>query len=154
MTPYEAVYGQLPPSPTYYIHECSKVQAVDQLLQNHATMLAHLKENLHQAQIHMKQQRIGEVAYKLAFPPTAKIHLVFHVSCLNKVVGNHCRIQTSLPKLDEEGSILLQPEQVLDTRERHLCSRMIKEVLVKWKDKSPKDANWEPNIVLQQFLQL
>eukprot|EP00253_Pinus_taeda_P035461 PITA_35461 len=47
MTPYEAAYGQLPPSPTSYIPGCSKVQAMDQLLQNCATMLAHLKDNLH-----------------------------------------------------------------------------------------------------------
>eukprot|EP00253_Pinus_taeda_P029744 PITA_29744 len=169
MTPYEAVYGQLPPSPTSYIHGCLKVHAVDQLLQNRATMLAHLKENLHQAQNCMKQQvdqhcskhtfqegdqRIGEVAYKLALPPTAKIHPVFHVSCLKKVVGNHFRIQTSLPELDEEGSIWLQPKQVLDTREQHLRGCTIKEVLVKWKDTSPKDATWEPTTILQQFPQL
>ena len=55
MTPYEAVYGQLPPSPTSYLKGCSKVQAVDQLLQHRATMLAHLRENLHQAQNRMKQ---------------------------------------------------------------------------------------------------
>jgi len=158
VTPYEAVYGQLPPSPTSYIKGCSKVQAVDQLVQNHTTMLAHLRENLHQAQNYMKQQvdqhrserqfqegdqvfsrlqpykqtsledkgchklspkfygpyqvlqHIGEVAYKLALPPSAKIHLAFHVSCLKKVIGNNCKIKTSLPELDEEGSIWLQPE--------------------------------------------
>eukprot|EP00253_Pinus_taeda_P017330 PITA_17330 len=140
VTPYEAVCGQIPPSATSYIKGCSKVQAVDQLLQNCTTMLAHLRENLHQAQNRMKQQRIREVAYKLALPPTAKIHPVFHISCLKKVIGNNCRIQTSLLELDEEGSIWLQPEQVLDTRERHLCGHMIKEVLVKWKDTSSEDA--------------
>eukprot|EP00253_Pinus_taeda_P004931 PITA_04931 len=163
MTPYEAVYGQLPPSPTSYIKICLKVQAVDQLLHNRTTMLAYLRENLHQAQNRMKQQvdqhrlerqfqegdqRIGEAAYKLALPPTVKVHPVFHVSCLKKVIGNHCRIQTSLLELDEEGSIWLQPEQVLDTRERHLHDRTIKEVLVKWKDTSPEDATWEPATVL------
>ena len=56
MTPYEVVYGQIPPSSTSYIKGCSKVQAVDQLLQNHTTMMAHLRENLHQAQNHMKQK--------------------------------------------------------------------------------------------------
>eukprot|EP00253_Pinus_taeda_P032871 PITA_32871 len=167
MTPYEAVYGQLPPSPTY-IKGCSKVQAVGQLLQNRTTMLAHLRENLHQAQNRMKQQadqhhserqfregdqHIGEVAYKLALPRTAKIHPVFHVSCLKKVIGNNCRIQTSLLEVDEEGSIWLQPEQVLDTRERHLRGHT-KEVLIKWKDTSPEDATWEPATILQQFLQL
>eukprot|EP00253_Pinus_taeda_P001439 PITA_01439 len=129
-------------------------------------MLAHLKGNLHQAQNHMKQQAdqhrskhkfqegdqcIGEVAYKLALPPTTKIHPVFHISCLKKVVGNHRSIQTCLPKLDEEDSLCLQPEQVLDTQEQHLCGHMIKEVLVKWKDTSPEDATWETTTTLQQF---
>eukprot|EP00253_Pinus_taeda_P018390 PITA_18390 len=154
MTPYEAVYGQLPPSPTSYIKGCSKVQAVDQLLQNRSTVLAHLRENLHQAQNRMKQQCIGEVAYKLALLPTAKIHPVFHVSCLKKVIGDNYRIQTILPELDEEGSIWLQPEQVMDTRERPLRGRVIREVLVKWKDTSPEDATWEPTTILQQFPQL
>eukprot|EP00253_Pinus_taeda_P012571 PITA_12571 len=168
MTPYEAVYGQLPPSPTSYLKGYSKVQAVDQLLQHRATMLTHLRDNLHQAQNRMKQQklspklygpyqvlqRIGEVAYKLALPATAKIHPIFHVSCLKKVNGNNCRIQTSLPELDEEGSIWIQPEQVLDTRVKQLRGRMIKEVLVKWKDTSPEDATWDPTTILQHFPQL
>lgn len=32
VTPYEAMYGQLPPSPISYIPVCSKVQTIDQLL--------------------------------------------------------------------------------------------------------------------------
>eukprot|EP00253_Pinus_taeda_P014706 PITA_14706 len=79
---------------------------------------------------------------------------IFHVSCLKKVVGNNRRIQTSLPELDEEGSIWLQPEQVLDTRKRHLRGYTIKEVLVEWKDTSPENATWELATVLQRFSQL
>eukprot|EP00253_Pinus_taeda_P002216 PITA_02216 len=122
MTPYEVVYGQLPPSPISYIPGYSKC--------------------------------IGVVAYKLALLPTSKIHPVFHVSCLKKVVGNNCRIQTSLPELDEKGSLWLQPEHVLNTCERHLCGLTIKEVLVKWKDTSPEDATWELVTILQRFPQL
>lgn len=49
VTAYETVYDQLPPFLVSYIPGCSKVQLFDQLLQNHATMIAYLKDNLHQA---------------------------------------------------------------------------------------------------------
>ena len=54
-------------------------------------------------------------------------------------------------KLDEEGSIWLQPKEFLDQHEHHLCQRTIKEVLVQWKDTTPTDATWELATILQQF---
>jgi hypothetical protein len=92
--------------------------------------------------------RIGLVAYKLALPATSKIHLVFHVSYLKNVVGHNCRVQTILLELDEEGSLWIQPEAVLNFRERKLHGRTIKEVLIKWKDTSPEDVTWEPATIL------
>ena len=56
------------------------------------------------------------------------------------MIGTKCQTQTSLPELDEEGSIWLHPQAVLDLRERHLHQHTIKEVLVKWKYTTPKDA--------------
>ena len=56
MTRYEAVYGQIPPSPVPYLPSCSKVGEFDQLLQNHAAMIAHLKDNQHQVQNIMNKQ--------------------------------------------------------------------------------------------------
>jgi hypothetical protein len=50
-------------------------------------------------------QHIGQVAYKLILPTHSMIHLAFHMSCLKKVTGSKCKVQTSLPELDEEGSI-------------------------------------------------
>jgi hypothetical protein len=94
---------------------------------------------------------IGPTAYKLALLAASKIYLVFYVSYLNKVVGQNCRVQTILPELDEEGSIWLYPESILNMRERHLWGLNIKEVLIKWKEKYLEDATWEPTSILQQF---
>jgi hypothetical protein len=178
MTPFEAVYGQKPPSVLSYLLGASKVQAVDLTLTARQAILRTLKENLVMAHNRMKQQadqgrsecqfvegdqvflrlqpykqtslkaehcqkltpkfygpyiilkRVGQVSYQLSFSIHSKLHTIFHVSCLKKVIGAKCQIQTSLPELAEEGSIWLQPEAVLDQRECCLCQRTIKEVLV------------------------
>jgi hypothetical protein len=56
MTPFEAVYGQNPPSVLSYLSGTSKVQAVDQTLTVREAILHILKENLVMAQNRMKQQ--------------------------------------------------------------------------------------------------
>jgi hypothetical protein len=85
-------------------------------------------------------KRVGQVAYQLAFPSHSKIHHVFHVSYLKKVIGAMFQTQTNLLELDEEGSIFLQPQAFLDQHEHLLHQRTIKEVLVQWKDTTPIDA--------------
>jgi hypothetical protein len=67
------------------------------------------------------------------------------------VIGTKFQNQTNLPELDEEGSIWLHPEAVLDQCECFLHQRTIKEVLVQWKDTTLADATWEPATILQQF---
>jgi hypothetical protein len=96
-------------------------------------------------------KHVGQVAYQLALPNNSKLHPIFHVSCLKKVIGAKCQIQTNLPELAEEGSIWLQPEAVLDQCEHRLRQRTIKEVLVQRKDTTPTNATWEPTTILQQF---
>ena len=53
-------------------------------------------------------QKIGTMTYKLELPATSRVHPVFHVSCLKKVIGDKIPIQTILPELDEEGKIILE----------------------------------------------
>ncbi|KAI5443499.1 hypothetical protein KIW84_012224 [Lathyrus oleraceus] len=61
-------------------------------------------------------QKIGEVAYKLELPTQSKIHPVFHVSLLKKVVGNY-QVQGELPKeLEVVGTDDIYPDKVLGTR--------------------------------------
>ena len=55
-------------------------------------------------------QNIGTMAYNLELPASPRVHLVFHVSCLKKVIGDKILVQTILPELDEEGKIILETE--------------------------------------------
>ena len=95
-------------------------------------------------------QKIGSIAYKLELPPSSRIHPVFHVSCLKKVLGTNIKGQTILPELDNEGSIFLEPEAVLNKRTRQLRSRSITEVLIQWHGMQPEDAMWEPLLQIQR----
>jgi hypothetical protein len=52
-------------------------------------------------------KRVGQVAYQLSFPIHSKLHPIFHVSCLKKVIGAKFQIQTNFPELAKEGSIWL-----------------------------------------------
>jgi hypothetical protein len=61
-------------------------------------------------------QKIGTMAYKLEFPSSSRVHPIFHVSFLKKVIRDNILVQTILPELDEEGKIILDPESITDTR--------------------------------------
>ena len=78
-----------------------------------------------------------------------KIHNIFHVYCLNKVIGNHISVSYTLPHLDFEEQLVLIPNKILRTRERRLRSRTIKEYLVQWKDLPSEEATWEDEFFLQ-----
>ena len=75
-------------------------------------------------------QKIGSVASKLELPPSSRIHPVFDVSCLKKVLGTNIKGQTILPELDNEGSIFLEPEAVLNKHTCQLSSHSLIEVLI------------------------
>jgi len=78
-------------------------------------------------------QKIGTMAYKLELPSSSRVHLVFRVSCLKKVINDKLPIQTVFPELDEEGNIILDPEAFMETRTRQLWNQKISEYLIKWK---------------------
>ena len=88
-------------------------------------------------------QKIGSMAYKLELPESSRVHPVFHVSCLKKVIGENIPVQTIFPELEEEGKIILEPEAITETRTRQLRNRSISEYLIKWKNLPTEDSTWE-----------
>jgi transposase InsO family protein len=81
---------------------------------------------------------INEAAVRLALPPQALIHDVFHVGLLKKWVGAP---PTSTPPLPEllHGVVVPAPERVVRSR----LARGVKEVLVRWKGEPASAATWE-----------
>ncbi|MCO5586342.1 hypothetical protein L7F22_040282 [Adiantum nelumboides] len=94
---------------------------------------------------------VSDQAYKLRLPPNLKVHDVFHVSLLKPYVPNPDQV------LDAEqivvlaqGVLELQPDYILETRERKLRNKSIIEHLVKWKDFPEENATWEDEVTLQK----
>jgi hypothetical protein len=81
---------------------------------------------------------INEAAVRLALPPQAKIHDVFHVGLLKKWVGTP---PTSTPALPEllHGAVVPEPERVVRSR----LARGVQQVLVRWKGQPASAATWE-----------
>ena len=62
--------------------------------------------------------RVGQVAYELELPQGSKIPNIFHVSCLKKALGQQVTATEEILPIDDEGHLMLQPEAIIDTRER------------------------------------
>ena len=63
-------------------------------------------------------QNIGSMAYKLELPASSRVHPVFYVSCLKKVIGDKIPFPMMLPELDEEEKIILESEEITKIRTR------------------------------------
>ena len=66
-----------------------------------------------------------------------------------EALGQQVISSTDLPPLDEEGHLVLVPEEIIYVRERKLRNRVIKEYLVRWKYLPTKDATWQNEQILQ-----
>ena len=83
------------------------------------------------------------------YHPESKIHNVFHVSNLKKVVGQQIVTSSKLSPLDDEGQLVLIPECILKVQEQKLRNRIIRDYLVQCKDLPIEEATWEAKQVLQ-----
>ncbi|CAH9084460.1 unnamed protein product [Cuscuta epithymum] len=85
-------------------------------------------------------EKINSVAFKLQLPDDSKIHPVFHVSLLKKVIAPTTQFQP-LPKcLSEEMELQVIPEAVMDSRVNQAGNV---EVLIHWKNLPSFEDSWE-----------
>jgi hypothetical protein len=90
-------------------------------------------------------ERIGSVAYKLALPPSAAIHPVFHVSQLKKKHGD-APVTSELPNDDIQFQV---PEAILQRRWTS-GEHPVEQVLIKWSHMPVTLATWEQLDQLRQ----
>eukprot|EP00253_Pinus_taeda_P009012 PITA_09012 len=167
-----ALYGYHQPSITSYLRENSMFQAVEDHIEHQQQVLQLLKDNLTLPQNRMKQhayqhrskrsfdvgdsvlQKIGTKKYKLELLATSRVHPIFHVSGLTKVIGDKLSAETILLELDEEGKIILEPEAVKEIRTRQLQNRSISEYLIKWMNLPLEYSTWEDENFIQKHPEL
>ncbi|XP_057780035.1 uncharacterized protein LOC130998638 [Salvia miltiorrhiza] len=90
-------------------------------------------------------ERVGEVAYRLALPPSlTSIHNVFYVSSLRKYVHNPDNIVNHVElELDKDLTSEEHPTTILDRKVHVLRNKEIPLVKVQWSRHDHSEATWE-----------
>ncbi|XP_039114199.1 uncharacterized protein LOC120249672 [Dioscorea cayenensis subsp. rotundata] len=88
---------------------------------------------------------IGEVVYRLALlPALSRVHNVFHVSMLKKLIANpdHIILFSDF-KLNNDMTYEERLVKIVDFKEQALRRRIIPYVKVQWSNHSELEATWE-----------
>ncbi|CAM8906125.1 unnamed protein product [Rhodiola kirilowii] len=93
--------------------------------------------------------RIGPVAYRLALPPAARIHDVFHVSLLKRCKGGPPFPHIEWPDSFSGSHLILTPERVLASRTIQRHGSLIPQVRILWKGQHIDNSTWEDITDLQ-----
>ena len=83
---------------------------------------------------------VNSVAYKLELPDHSSIHPVFHVSQLNRVIGDGNQVTPVLPN---DFAMKLSPEQVLQTRTMAHGPHHVQQILINRNNLPLSLATWK-----------
>ena len=92
-------------------------------------------------------ERIGMLAYRLNLPPDNRIHPVFHVSMLRRVLNSGMPVETRLPHCSDE---LAVPMAVLQSRWKQEKGKMREQVLIRWSNSNVLGDTWEDKAGLKE----
>ncbi|KAD7477722.1 hypothetical protein E3N88_00858 [Mikania micrantha] len=89
--------------------------------------------------------RVGKVAYRLDLPDELSgIHPTFHVSHLRKCLADDVAyVPLNDIEVDERMNYIEEPVAIVDTKEKQLRNKMIRQVKVQWKYRKGSEATWE-----------
>jgi hypothetical protein len=89
-------------------------------------------------------EKIGPIAYMLAFPTSIRVHNVFHVSLLKIYMPdtNHV-IDWNVIQVEHEGDFRVEPISILDRKLKVTRNKSIGLVKFQWSFYGPKYATWE-----------
>ncbi|MCH81226.1 retrotransposon protein [Trifolium medium] len=87
--------------------------------------------------------KVGDVAYKLELPETAKIHSVFHIAQLKEFRGGNDEPYFPLPLTTSDTGPMFIPTKVLDTRMLIKNQLQVPQVLIQWGDDTSAEFKWE-----------
>nr|GEV54891.1 RNA-directed DNA polymerase, eukaryota [Tanacetum cinerariifolium] len=160
MTPYQAVYGPVPPTIVPYPRGSSKVAAVEESLVERNALLCQLKQNLLVAKHRMEMQanrNRRDVAFKSGDMVLFKLQPYRHITLAkrysNKLAKSNYgpfdvlkRVGKAITNFLEgahEGQRVEQPLAICHTRVVLQKGIPARQVLVQWSGSSPEEATWE-----------
>ncbi|KAD2806024.1 hypothetical protein E3N88_39401 [Mikania micrantha] len=91
------------------------------------------------------EARVGKVAYRLDLPEELNgIHPTFHVSHLRKCLADElAHVPLDDIKVDDRLNYIEEPVAIVDTKEKQLRNKTVRQVRVQWKHRKGSDTTWE-----------
>ncbi|XP_073220461.1 uncharacterized protein [Cicer arietinum] len=159
---FKVVYGRNPPTLIRYEVHNVDLPLLQQMLTKRDDTITTLKSNMAHTQQIMKTfadtkrrfldfqfgpfpviEQIGQVAYMLMLPLTARIHPVFHISALKLCKGDHSTQLMPLALTTTEQGPIMLPLSIIDHRAVIQNGQPVCQVQVQWEGVSPTETTWE-----------